>query len=1020
MKWQVSKIWSGICWVIGGGQSVADMFNVPKDLVPETREEFEEFGEYLKPIHDDHVIGVNLAAFLGQWVDVAYWGDSDTYNMYRSWYDSFSGLKVASAGKFTQEKFKSIKHLYRDYRGGLQKETDRVSWPRIRKKINGVSKIVNAGNSGAAAISLAYHLGCTEIRLLGFDMKNGSSGRIHFHTGYPNKDHVITNKMVKEGNTKIPREPRKTAPYHKHGLAFLQIAEDAERLGIKIINVNPDSGITEFEKKSLDDILLESKKTRIVFQCPLCLKGRLNKLKGKVNGISNILQCDTCKTHKQVINFDLLDYYKNKYHQDGIYKYERDHDLATNSIRFEKYNLMNLFKKDDLCLDYGTGNGAFVEHCRNNMINCFGMDITNINIKNPFVYTKDNLQDVNFPTEYFGNVFVHDVLEHLENPREVLKELYRIIKESGKLIIEYPDFYSNEGKHHWKEDEHIWMMKRGFLDSLLSEIGFDVTFVYLPIPGKLTFVCVKEKKKNISILVPPGIGDIHWVMVKLQSFLEKNDIRCMPDVYICSFDNKKDRSLDYLKMIPFINAKGYKYLEKTDVPWKEAYHETGRTVFKDIAGCDYFIAYNGHLREPKRLDEIDPIYKCNYDLPMFESKEQIEYGPRFKKEHGEYIVGYFIDHGIYKKNWSDILTHDKLTWIIDKLSNDLNCKLILIGAEWDIKCEINLFLIKHFPDRIVNMLGRTKIEDVFSILKNAKGVIGFPSGITIMSTFFKIPTFIFWSTYFNDVFWEAACYPISKCDTYAYCDVDNCDADVVVKDFKRITNSSDYTKYVVCVLKSGGDYTVEYVDNLRRGVFNNLTYDFQFRCLTDMKLNIPNEEIVEFKKDLPGWWSKLEVFRDDIYENDAQVLYLDLDTIITGNIDYMFENMKPGFHMLEGFSTRLLHASGIMYFDTDLSFIYDHLMTMYNKISTFSKSNGKFKKDQEFIYSTYKRFKGKSPFKIKRDNGNILSFKKHVLNKKSLKESMNKASIVCFHGKPRPHEVLDDFVLSCWKGGEVC
>ena len=140
------------------------------------------------------------------------------------------------------------------------------------------------------------------------------------------------------------------------------------------------------------------------------------------------------------------------------------------------------------------------------------------------------------------------------------------------------------------------------------------------------------------------------------------------------------------------------------------------------------------------------------------------------------------------------------------------------------------------------MIGKTNIEEAFGIIKNAKGVIGFPSGITIMSTYFKVPTFLFWSAYFNEVFWEASCYPIEKSNTYAYTKCENVYVHKVVSEFERIiTPKQNKVKYVVCVLKSGGDYTEEYVINLKKAVQANLSIPFNFRCFTDIDINLPNE-----------------------------------------------------------------------------------------------------------------------------------------------------------------------------------
>lgn len=1032
MEWQVSKIWSGVCWVIGGGSSIADEFNIHSVVAPEEMHEFKAFGKHLKPIHNDHIIGVNLAAFLGEWVDVAFWGDTDTYNMYKGYYDEFSGLKVSCSPKFLNKNITSIKYLNRNHEGGLKIPDTSVSWEHSSINIGGEEKFLNIGNSGAAAISLAYHLGCTEIRLLGFDMKNSKDNRIHFHAGYPKKNYILTNKMVKAGNTKVPREERKTAPYEKHILAFKKIAEDSKELGIKILNVNSNSAIQDFEKVSLSDLIdlpckfkqkqvkQSIKENKIQEQiiddpCPICEKSGFVSYEN-VNNIP-VKYCKNCGTFKQNIGgVDLKSFYENKYHN-GVYTHSLDQDKKVASLRFDSYKKEGIFNSDSaIYLDFGSGNGSFVDHCRNNNINCFGVEISKTSRDNPFVYNAENLIDVNFPTEYFDVVFIHDVLEHLEDPIKIIKEINRILKQNGKLILEYPDFFVEEGKHHWKEIEHIWMCPKDSLITALQQNGYKISKAHNPIPGKFLLYCDVVKSDTISILVPPGVGDIQWVLVKLQSFLEKNNIKTIPDVYICCFNTEKKRSKEYLKLFPFVNVKGYKTVPKQQIPWKEAYNFPGRTVFKNIAGCDYFIAYNGQLRDPKKLENIASEYTCNYDLPMFESKYQLKYGIDFKQEHGDYIVGYFIDHGVYKTHWSDVLSHGKLAQILDMICSNLNCKLVLIGSDWDLDCKINNFISNCFSGRVISMIGKTNIEEVFGIIKNAKGVIGFPSGITIMSTYFKIPTFMFWSDYFNDVFYEASCYPIEKCNTYAYTKCENVSVNSVVSEFERITTlNKNKVKYVVCVLKSGGDYTGEYVINLRKNVFNNLKYSVEFRCLTDVEnLNIPKNEIIQLQDDLPGWWSKLELFKKGLFEKDSQILYFDLDTVIVGSVDYMFDDFKSGFYMLEGFASHSPYASGIMLFNSDMSFIYDYFVKIVNNKNIMYKKDKKaLKGDQSFICETYKKIKGKLPFKIKRD-GKILSYKKDGLNQEITSKKLENVSVVCFHGKPRPHEIKNENIKKYW------
>lgn len=69
----------------------------------------------------------------------------------------------------------------------------------------------------------------------------------------------------------------------------------------------------------------------------------------------------------------------------------------------------------------------------------------------------------------------------------------------------------------------------------------------------------------------------------------------------------------------------------------------------------------------------------------------------------------------------------------------------------------------------------------------------------------------------------------------------------------------------------------EYVAKLERAVARNLTIPHTFRCLTESDLGTPRR----------GWWAKMELGRPGLF--GGPVLYLDLDVVITANIDHLVE-----------------------------------------------------------------------------------------------------------------------------------
>jgi len=78
------------------------------------------------------------------------------------------------------------------------------------------------------------------------------------------------------------------------------------------------------------------------------------------------------------------------------------------------------------------------------------------------------------------------------------------------------------------------------------------------------------------------------------------------------------------------------------------------------------------------------------------------------------------------------------------------------------------------------------------------------------------------------------------------------------------------------------DFTVNDVERLRQTVDKHIDRPYTFYCLTnDMEADLPAEKI-PLKHNWPGWWSKIELHRDDL--PGGRTLYLDLDTHVVGSL----------------------------------------------------------------------------------------------------------------------------------------
>lgn len=747
-------------------------------------------------------------------------------------------------------------------------------------------------------------------------------------------------------------------------------------------------------------------------------EGETRKASGKIN----LLKCTDCGIIRQdvaISDEEYKKYYEVIYppNKEGYLakNYGSDRELAVS--RCDEYKISS----GKSLLDVGSGSGAFVDECRARGVSAFGCEISKYHYSrnNDFIYF-GQFEKLNFPTDYFDIVTCHDVVEHVTNPVEFLDNMFRIVKQGGTCFIDVPRSQSSlAGEHHFKK-EHLWYFTVEQLKALLEKMGFLVMDVQFPIESKMVFCSVKSEQDRPIILVPPGIGDSYWSIVKLESFLKREKLG-LPDIRVACNREKKfsghKRAFPFLEMFPFLNASWEVVSngKERDI-WKEAYAERGRTIFKNVLGCDYFISYNGHLRYGEDLQRIDSDLACNWFPDMFVSLEQINFEDYCKEKYGKYIVFYFVFYGTYVF-WEREFPVESIIEYVNGLVKITGYTPVFVGALWDSESASIRKIISSVPGS-VNLIGKTSVDQLFGVLKGSELVVGYPSGLTLSSATLKCKTLIIWNDYYDRNFSWNCVSPEVRNKTYFIENTKEINIDSLTKSCftiirgnkpfirkefrptKRIEsyeftkNSEDSIKEIsiACVLKSGGDFTIAHVKNLYNMLAKYVTLPFKFLVLSDLEIKIEGVICFDLIKNLPGWWSKLELF-----QLSGPVLYFDLDTVIVKNIDPLVRsvgNLKPGeIRMLTPFNLRKRRrgdwASGIMAWRGAFRFILDSIDKPWGK--RFMKVlNG----DQEYISKILLR-NGKTVAPIK--YANIVSFKKNCLQ-----GVPKEADIICYHGNPRP------------------
>ena len=137
-------------------------------------------------------------------------------------------------------------------------------------------------------------------------------------------------------------------------------------------------------------------------------------------------------------------------------------------IENAKRNLLALksygYNHDKTLLDFGTGEGNFVEIAGDN---CFGVDFKFNN--KPRCYNQ--IHDC--PVKEFDFITLFGVLEHLSNPLDTLKYVTRFLKKNGIIVI---TTINAEGviPYYYKPIEHLTYWTHNSIDILFKKIGLEI------------------------------------------------------------------------------------------------------------------------------------------------------------------------------------------------------------------------------------------------------------------------------------------------------------------------------------------------------------------------------------------------------------------------------------------------------------------------------------------------------------------------------------------------------------------
>jgi len=167
-------------------------------------------------------------------------------------------------------------------------------------------------------------------------------------------------------------------------------------------------------------------------------------------------------------------------------------------------------------IDVGCGVGYFLSAV-NAKWERHGVDISNVALEIAAKYAsvkQGEFPKLDYGSDYYDLAFMSHVIEHVEDPLEYVKAVYRILKVGGVFIISSPDFDSGcarrfKNNYRMLHDKgHISLFTSASLIKMLEDYKFRIIHVEYPYFDSIWFT--KEnllRMEDTSKVSPPFYGN---------------------------------------------------------------------------------------------------------------------------------------------------------------------------------------------------------------------------------------------------------------------------------------------------------------------------------------------------------------------------------------------------------------------------------------------------------------------------------------------------------------------------------
>lgn len=229
-----------------------------------------------------------------------------------------------------------------------------------------------------------------------------------------------------------------------------------------------------------------------------------------------------------------------------------------------------------------------------------------------------------------------------------------------------------------------------------------------------------RRGKRLRVWVPDGIGDIHWVFLKLGGIVKVCGAQGV-DLVVRDLEPFRPRRVkEFVKMNPVV---------KTVVFSKVLIQPFEPGFLVEEQGFDYVLDATPVLTAGKRIEDWIPEIPVDFDY--------MDYKPPGLISQKRVVIYFGGKDAQY--NWGGAWGASDWAYLVRILSK--RWQVFAVGMDCD----------REFADEVkavgceyVDMIGKTSFDEVFGMLTESALVIGSVSGLVMLSAHLKRPTIVLW------------------------------------------------------------------------------------------------------------------------------------------------------------------------------------------------------------------------------------------------------------------------------------